>query len=45
MSKPPIYSVAVKVRRPFGIDAWVVLPDHIPAVWTLQEVGDIRHSF
>ncbi|MBN9886884.1 REP-associated tyrosine transposase [Salipiger abyssi] len=29
---------AVKVtraRRPFGIDAWVVLPDHMHAVWTL----------
>ena len=22
-------------RRPFGIDAWVVLPDHMHAVWTL----------
>ncbi len=21
--------------RPFGIDAWVVLPDHIHAIWTL----------
>ncbi|MBL8484317.1 MAG: transposase [Rhodocyclaceae bacterium] len=25
----------VKAARPFHIDAWVVLPDHIHAVWTL----------
>ncbi len=25
----------VKSRRPFVIDAWVVLPDHMHAVWTL----------
>lgn len=24
-----------RARRPFGIDAWVVLPDHMHAVWTL----------
>jgi len=29
----------VKERRPFVIDAWVVLPDHIHAVWTLPD-GD-----
>ncbi len=26
-------------KRPFQIDAWVVLPDHLHAVWTLPE-GD-----
>lgn len=26
-----------RARRPFGIDAWVVLPDHMHAVWTLPE--------
>jgi len=26
---------AVKQRHPFEIDAWVVLPDHMHAVWTL----------
>lgn len=26
-------------ERPFGIDAWVVLPDHMHCVWTLPE-GD-----
>lgn len=31
-----------KVERPFRIDAWVVLPDHMHAVWTLPE-GD--HDF
>ncbi|WP_028301580.1 REP-associated tyrosine transposase [Oceanospirillum beijerinckii] len=33
----------VKRRRPFYIDAWVVLPDHIHAVWTLPE-GDADYS-
>lgn len=28
-----------RAERPFGIDAWVVLPDHLHAVWTLPE-GD-----
>ena len=26
-----------RARRPFDIDAWVVLPDHMHAVWTLPE--------
>jgi len=26
-----------KAERPFQIDAWVVLPDHMHAVWTLPE--------
>ena len=34
---------AVKCRRPFEIDAWVVLPDHLHAVWTLPE-GDSDYS-
>jgi putative transposase len=29
----------VRKERPFAIDAWVVLPDHLHAVWTLP-VGD-----
>jgi putative transposase len=28
---------ATKAERPFRIDAWVVLPDHMHAVWTLPE--------
>ena len=31
-----------KVERPFMIDAWVVLPDHLHAVWTLPE-GDMDY--
>ncbi len=27
-------------RRPFHIDAWVVLPDHLHCVWTLPEGDD-----
>ena len=27
----------VKARRPFQIDAWVVLPEHMHCVWTLPE--------
>lgn len=33
----------VKQRRPFAIDAWVVLPDHLHAVWTMPE-GDVDYS-
>ena len=29
----------VRAERPFGIEAWVVLPDHLHAVWTLP-AGD-----
>ena len=34
---------AVRVARPFHIDAWVVLPDHMHAVWTLPQ-GDDDYS-
>lgn len=30
---------AVRKKRPFQIDAWVVLPEHMHCVWTLPE-GD-----
>ncbi|MBT0962862.1 transposase [Denitromonas sp. IR12] len=33
----------VRTRRPFHIDAWVVLPDHKHAVWTLP-LGDSDYS-
>jgi putative transposase len=37
-------AVAVtKAKRPFGINAWVVLPDHMHCVWTLPE-GDADFS-
>jgi putative transposase len=37
-------AVAVtRAKRPFGIDAWVVLPDHMHCVWTLPE-GDSDFS-
>ena len=26
-----------KIKRPFHIDAWVVLPDHMHCIWTLPE--------
>ena len=32
-----------RMERPFGIDAWVVLPDHMHCVWTLPE-GDRDYS-
>jgi putative transposase len=32
-----------KAERPFRIDAWVVLPDHMHCVWTLPE-GDAEYS-
>lgn len=34
---------ATRAERPFRIDAWVVLPDHLHAVWTLPE-GDADYS-
>lgn len=33
----------VRVARPFVIDAWVLLPDHLHCVWTLPE-GDADFS-
>ncbi len=32
--------VAVRARRPFEIDAMVVLPDHLHTVWTLPDGDD-----
>lgn len=29
----------VRKKRPFTIDAWVLLPDHLHCIWTLP-VGD-----
>lgn len=34
---------AVRAARPFAIDAWVVLPDHLHCVWTLPQ-GDADYS-
>lgn len=34
---------AVRKRYPFQIDAWVVLPEHMHAVWTLPP-GDADFS-
>lgn len=33
----------VRERRPFHIDAWVVLPEHMHAMWTLP-VGEFDYS-
>lgn len=33
----------VKAKRPFHIDAWVVLPDHLYCIWTLPP-GDTDYS-
>ncbi|MCZ0812425.1 MAG: REP-associated tyrosine transposase [Pseudomonadota bacterium] len=34
---------ATMAERPFHVDAWVVLPDHMHAVWTLPE-GDSGYA-
>ncbi len=34
---------AVRISRPFVIDAWILLPDHLHCVWTLPE-GDADFS-
>lgn len=48
------HSVRVtRLKRPFRIDAWVVLPDHMHCVWTLPEgdtdfggrIGQIKAGF
>ena len=31
-------------RNPFHIDAWVVLPEHLHAIWTLPE-GDADYTW
>lgn len=33
----------VRARRPFHIDAWVVLPDHMHYIWTLPQ-GNTGYS-
>jgi putative transposase len=33
----------VREKEPFHVDAWVVLPDHMHAIWTLPS-GDDRYS-
>lgn len=33
----------LRTRRPFSIDAWVLMPDHLHCVWTLPE-GDVDFS-
>jgi putative transposase len=33
----------VRARRPFDIDAWVLMPDHLHCIWTLPE-GDADYS-
>ena len=33
----------VGTTRPFAIDAWVILPDHMHCIWTLPE-GDADHA-
>ena len=33
----------VRMKYPFYIDAWVVLPDHMHCIWTLP-IGDIDYS-
>lgn len=33
----------VKAKRPFSIDAMVVMPEHLHAIWTLPE-GDVDYS-
>jgi len=34
---------AVRITRPFTIDAWVLMPDHLHCIWTLPE-GDSDFS-
>lgn len=46
---PPIRSalrraiVDVRATRPFDIDAWVLMPDHLHCIWTLPD-GDVDYA-
>ena len=31
--------IQTRVRYPFTIDAWVLLPDHLHCIWTLPEAN------
>ncbi|QNA90124.1 transposase [Massilia sp. Dwa41.01b] len=33
----------VRIVRPFDIDAWVLMPDHLHCIWTLPD-GDLDYS-
>jgi putative transposase len=33
----------VRISRPFAIDAWVLMPNHMHCIWTLPE-GDLDYS-
>jgi putative transposase len=33
----------VRTKRPFDIDAWVLMPDHLHCIWTLPD-GDTDYS-
>lgn len=33
----------VRATRPFQIDAWVLMPDHVHCIWTLPD-GDVDYS-
>lgn len=35
--------IEVRQRRPFDIDAWVLMPDHLHCIWTLPS-GDTNYS-
>lgn len=36
-------TAAIKRKKPFLINAWVILPEHMHAIWTLPE-GDTDYS-
>lgn len=46
---PPIRSALrraledVRIKRPFHIDAWVLMPDHMHCIWTLPD-NDVDYS-
>ena len=33
---------ATMAERPFGVEAWVVLPDHLHAIWQLPVLGGFK---
>ena len=49
LTDPPVRAalraaiVKTRLTRPWSIDAWVLLPDHLHCIWTLP-AGDVDYS-
>ena len=37
-------NVQTRMNRPFHIDAWVLLPDHLHCIWTLPDGDEMNRK-